>query len=197
MKHVVIIAIFGVVCCLVGTMIGAAGAPSKDEAFVAAEVCKMFKVTSTAKELKSAAIKKVTDASIYDVKVRVTGPDGSPIGLSMKVVKRNKTVTELDSPNTNQSCPRVKALINKTFKLKTEQDAKTLEAALDELYPIFGGRNKKAKAIRRQGQTVTFVRSAFFKKLGGFVFETDANGAIMNVRYSLKIEPKSKPGAGK
>jgi len=200
MKHVVIIAIFGVVCCLVGTMIGAAVAPSKDEAFVAAEVCKMFKVTSTAKELKSAAIKKVTDASIYDVKVRVTGPDGSPIGLSMKVVKRNKTVTELDSPNTNQSCPRVKTLINKTFKLKTEQDAKTLEAALDELYPIsnsFGGRDKKVKAIRRQGQTVTFVRSTFFKKLGGFVFETDANGAIMNVRYSLKIEPKSKPGAGK
>jgi hypothetical protein len=200
MKRVVIIAIFGVMCCLVGTMIGAAGAPSKAEEFVAAEVCKMFKVTATAKELKSAVIKKVTDAVIYDVKVRVSDPDGSSSGSSLKVIKQDKTIILLESPSTNQPCPWMKTLINKTFKLKTEQDAKTLEAALDELYPIsnsFGGRNKKAKAIRRQGRTVTFVRGTFFKKLGGFVFETDATGSIVNVRYSLKIEPKSKPGARK
>jgi hypothetical protein len=200
MKRVAIIAIFGVMCCLVGTMIGAAEAPSKEEAFVAAEVCKMFKVTSTAKELKSAALKKVTDASIYDVKVRISDPDGSSSGSSLKVIKQNKTIALLERPSTNQPCPWMKTLINKTFKLKTEQDAKTLEAALDELYPIsdsFGGRDKKAKAIRRQGRTVTFVRGVFFKKFGGFVFETDENGSIVNVRYSLKIKAKSLPGGRK
>ncbi len=199
MKRFIIIAVFGVMCCLAGTLIGAAETASKEEALVAAEVSKMYKITSTASTLDSEAIKKVTDAKIYNVKVKITGP-GRRSSSSLKVIRRNKVITDLETPSTNQPCPWLKTMINKTFSLKTEANAKTLEAALDVLYPIsdsFGGRDKKAKAIRRHGRTVTFVRGVFFKNLKGFVFETDENGSIVNVSYSLRVKPAGPAGGGK
>ena len=199
MKRLTTIAIFGVTCCLAGTLIRAAETASEEETLVAAEVNKMYKVTSTATRLTSPALKKVTDAAIYDVKVKITGPQSSS-SSSLKVIRRNKAVTTLRYPSTNQLCPWLKTMIKKTFRLQTEENAKALEAALDVLYPLsdsFGGRDKKAKAIRREGRSVTFVRGVFFKNLKGFVFEADENGSIVNVSYSLRVKPAGPAGGGK
>jgi len=171
----------------------AAATPGGDEAAVAAEVKKMFKITSKATKLSSPAVEKVMEkgAAIYDTKVTITGPDGGSGIYNVKVIKKGSAITQFSSPSTTQKCPGLKQLIRKDFKLKTEQDTKTLEAALDVLYPIskaFGERDKKAKAIIRKGTTVTFIRGEFFKNLKGYIFTTDAGGAIVSVDYSLRIK---------
>jgi len=168
----------------------AAAKASDEEAQVAAEVSKMYKVSSEATRLTSSSLAKVTDGVVYDVKVTITGPN-SRQSHRIKVIKEGKAVSKLSSPTTNQSCPVLKKMIKKKFALKTEQDARILEAALDELYPIsdsFGGRDKKVKAIKRQGANFIFVRGVFFKKLSGFIFETDGKGAVTDVKYSLRIK---------
>ncbi len=179
--------------CL-SSVCSAASAPGKDEAAVAAEVGKMFKITSTATRLTSPAVEKIMEkgAAIYDVKVKVIGPDGHAVqSHKVKIVKKGGAVSRFFSPSTNQQCPVLKKMIRKDFNLKTQQDLKAIEAALDELYPIsnsFGGRDKKAKTIIRKDDSVIFVRGVFFKNLRGFIFKTDKNGSIVDVSYSLRIK---------
>ncbi|MBT3200648.1 MAG: hypothetical protein HN350_12115, partial [Phycisphaerales bacterium] len=164
-----------------------------DEAAVAEKVAKMFKITSTATKLSSPAVEKIVEkgAAIYDVKIKVIGPDGRGIqNHKIKVLKKGDAITQFASLNTNKQCPVLQKMIRKDFKLKTQQDFKALEAALDTLYPIsdsFGGRDKKAKAIIQKDSSVIFVRGEFFKKFKGFIFKTDKNGSIVNVSYSLGI----------
>jgi len=191
MKNVWIIAVIGVMCFMAGTLTRAAKTPTSDEALVAAEVSKMFKVTSTATKLDAAALKEVTDATMYDVKVKIAGPGGGSSRSSLIAVKQGKTVTTLSRPSTSQDCPGLKTMLKKTFKLKSDANAKALEAVLDALYPIsdrFGGKDKKAKAIKREGAKFIFVRGEFFKNLKGFIFETDSSGSVVKVTYSLRIK---------
>lgn len=186
------IAIAGAVCCfLAGTLALAAENTTEDEALIAAEVQKMFKVTSVATKLDSPALKKVTDAAIYDVKVTVKGPDSSSTTSTIRMMKGAGGIVALKSPTTNESTPWLMDLIKKDFKLKTNEDAKTVEDALDVLYPIsdsFGGKDLKAKAIKREDGQVTFIRGEFFDHLKGFIFEIDEKGTISKVHYSLKLD---------
>ena len=67
-----------------------------------------------------------------------------------------------------------------------------LEGFLDQLYPIsdsFGAKDKKAKAIKKSGNKIILIRGEFFKKLKGYIFDTDASGTILKVDYSLGIKP--------
>ena len=107
------------------------------------------------------------------------------------MLKTDEGISPFEGPTTNQDCPWLTKIIKKEFKLKTDEDAKVLEAALDVLYPIsdhFGGRDHKAKAIRKEDGRFVFVRGVFFKDLKGFVVETGENGSISKVSYSLKLE---------
>ena len=190
MKKSKIITIIGAIGCLAGTLTHAAENSAEEDALVAAEVKKLFSVTSSATKVESQALSQVTDAAIYDVKVKVKGPESSSTS-KVRVMKGSQGVKALPRPSTNQACPWLKELIKKDFKLKTEKDAEILEAALDTLYPIsdgFGGKDKKAKAIRKQDGRIVFIRGEFFKDLKGFVFQTDESGAITEVNYSLKLK---------
>ena len=194
MKTVFGSVLIGVVCFLILSQVCSADATGKgDEATVAAEVRKMFKITTEATRWRSAAVEKVMEAGagLYDVKVTIAGPDGRS-SQKIRVIKKGSAVTKISAPSTNQACPKLQGLIKKDFKLKTEQDAKTVEAALDELHPIsdaFGAKDKKAKKIIQEGDGFIFVRGEFFKNLKGFIFKTDKDGSILNVSYSLKIKP--------
>ena len=194
MKTVCSSVLMGVMCSMILSQACSAAATDKgDEAAVAAEAMKLFKITAKATRRRSAAVENVMGpgAALYDVTVRIAGPDEGASISELKVIKAGGAVTPICAPSTNQPCPELQKLIKKRFTLKTEQDAKAVEAVLDALYPIsdsFGGRDKKAKKIVRTGNGFTFVRGEFFKALKGFLFETDANGSIVRVSHSLEIK---------
>ena len=169
-------------------------AVSPEEKAVGEEVKKMFKITTKATKLDAPAVTKILDngAGLFDVEVRVTGPDGGSSIHKMMVSKKGSAITQFVEPSTNQKCPALQKMISKTFKLKTEADAKTLEAAIDVLDPIsdgFGGKDKKAKKIIKNKDGFTLIRGMFFKKLKGYIFRTDSSGKIVDVSYSLEIKP--------
>lgn len=165
-------------------------ADTEEEKLVAEEVKKMFTVSPAITKLKSPALEAIMTAKVYDVDVTIKGP-GSSSSSRMRLLKSDDGTQILRRPNTNQKCPELKKAIKKDFKLATEKDAKTLEAALDLLYPIsghFDGRDLKAKAIRKEDGKVIFVRGTFFKKLKAFIFAIDEDGTIKEVSYTLQLE---------
>ena len=168
-------------------------AVSPDEKAVGEEVKKMFRITTKAKKLSAPAVAKILDkgAGLYNVEVRISSPDGSTGIHKIMVVKQGSAITQFSEPSTNQKCPELQKMISRTFKLKSEADAKTLEAAIDVLDPIsdaFGGKDKKAKKIIKNKDGFTLIRGEFFRKLKGYIFKTDNSGAIVDVSYSLEIK---------
>ncbi|MFT5131415.1 MAG: hypothetical protein ACI8W8_005051 [Rhodothermales bacterium] len=190
------LALIALLHCLAPVQLYSAEITPEENALIGAEVRKLYKLRTKAESLSSEAVSKVTNAKVYSVKVTIAGPDGET-SEKIKFVKDGDAFSTITRPSTNEKCPELKALIKKDFRLKTEEDAKALEAALDALYPLsehFGGKDKKAKAIRRTANSVTFVRGEFFKDFKGYVFETDDNGAIVEVRYSLGIKAVNATG---
>ena len=194
MKGLAGITTLALIYSLIAPQICAAEISPEENMQIGTAVRKLYKLKTKATRLESPALEKVTDAALYNVKVTIVGPDSNTLE-SVKVVKRGDQVSTIRSPSTNQECPGLKALLKKGFTLKTDDDAKAIETVLDLLYPLsdsFGGKDKKAKATLREGKTVTFVRGEFFKDLKGYVFKTDENGSVQEVRYSLSIKRGGK-----
>jgi len=150
------------------------------------EVLRRIEIKST--KLESSALKKVSGATFYKVTVKIKEGDGSSTSKMLLVRKGDKFV-DLETTFTSKDMPGFKGLISKSFKLKTEADAKVFEEALDSLYPLSKfGSSKKAKAIKKTPAGWAFIRGTFFKDLKGFEVATDANGTVQSIGYNLKIK---------
>lgn len=186
MKCLVVIA---AILSLSGSSI-AADVTAEEAKLIGTAVRKLYKLETTTKRLESPAIAKLTDAMLYKVEVKIKGPDGTTLE-NMQMVRNGDEVSSIPSPSTNQDCPEIKALIKPDFRLKTDADAESVEALLDQLYPIedrFNKKDKEAKAIRKGDNSFTFIRGKFFKDSKGYIFDTDADGVVQKVRFSLRIK---------
>ncbi len=90
-------------------------------------------------------------------------------------------------PSSDADLPDFAKMMNPEFRLASADDARTLQRALDAAYPIMGSEDQKAAANRRVGNQWIFVRGVFFDNKMGFIFETDATGAVTAVKFSLKL----------
>ncbi len=163
-------------------------APMTDEESKAVEAEVMRRITTSTKKLDSEALSKAFVASFYEVDVKVSqGNSSQTVGLQLARV--DGKFLDVDSPTTNQSTPWLKKMLRPEFRLKSDEDAKVLEAALDAIYPISTFHNKKSpKEIRHDGNKWIFVRGTFFDDVSGYIVTTDADGAVTAVDYSLRIK---------
>ena len=143
-------------------------------------------VTLKPTSLDNPALAKVLSGQFYNVDVMVTG-----VGTKVLVARAGSSLVQVTMPSTTEDMPGFKQLIKPEFRLKSDEDAHSLQDAIDILYPIssgFGDEDAHAKTIKHVGNTWTFVRGKFFDHFKGFVFTTDADGVITNVKYLLDIE---------
>lgn len=162
----------------------AQGANPADQQFFNAHIGKL--VTLKPAPLDNPALAKVFSARFYDVDVVVAGG-----GTKVLVARTGSDLVQVTTPSTTADMPGFPNLINADFRLKSDENAHVLQDALDILYPIssdFGGDDAQAKAIKHAGNEWTFVRGKFFDHFKGFIFTTNADGAITNVKYSLDIK---------
>jgi hypothetical protein len=162
---------------------------AKEKSAIDAELRK--RVTFTPKRISSRALTTVFDATFYDVKMRVSSPDGSTSTTTMKLTHKGSAFVSIESPDTNKPMAKLQSLVKTSFKINNTAAAKTFEQALDSIYPIrsgFGDKDLKAKAFVQKGKTWTFIRGEFFKDHKGFIVTTDAKGKITSIKYSLSIK---------
>ncbi|MGA7966825.1 MAG: hypothetical protein WCB49_13245 [Gammaproteobacteria bacterium] len=162
----------------------AQGGNPADQQFFNAHIGDLVKLNPT--PLDNSSLSKVFPAKFYNVDVIVAG--GSQKVL---VARKGSDLVQVTMPSTTADMPGFQKLLNADFRLKSDEDAHTLQNALDVLYPIssnFGGEDAKAKTIKHTGNEWTFVRGKFFEHFKGFVFTTNADGVITNVKYSLDIK---------
>jgi hypothetical protein len=136
--------------------------------------------------LDAPAMVKVFSSPFYAVKVVLKYPD-SEQSSDLVVARVGDSLVSVSRPSSDGDLPDFQKMFNPDFKLRTDADAKTLQQALDTAYPIISDSDKKSEAFRHAGHTWTFVRGDFFDSKLGYVFETDAGGAIKSVKFLLKL----------
>jgi hypothetical protein len=124
--------------------------------------------------------------SIYNVTVGVS--DGESLQTSTMIVSRSgDNVVALSRPGTDGDYPKIQKMLNPSLRLTSDSDLKTVQTAFDLVFPIVGTQDMSVRDYKHAGNQWTLVRGMFFDKKMGFVLTTDANGAVTNVKYVLKL----------
>ncbi len=162
----------------------AQGASPADQQFFNENIGKLVKLKPA--PLDNPALAKVFSAKFYNVDVIVAGG-----GTKVLIGRKGSDLVQVTTPSTTADMPGFQKLLNTDFRLKSDENAHTLQDALDILYPIssdFGDDDAQAKTIKHAGNEWTFVRGKFFDHFKGFVVTTNADGVVTDVKYSLDIK---------
>lgn len=130
------------------------------------------------------AVVKVFASPFYDVKLTIHDGDSTQTQdvIVTRIGDRLVTATRPGSDADLSDFPKT---INPNFKLKTDDDAKAVQAALDAISPIGPG-DKAAEKFRHTGNQWVFVRGTFFKDEMAYVLTTDDSGTVTAARFTLK-----------
>ncbi|MDX1679353.1 MAG: hypothetical protein R3242_01365 [Akkermansiaceae bacterium] len=129
----------------------------------------------------------LSSARFYEVKVVRKNPSGSVSTETLRVVKDGGDYVELDWLGSTMKCDQLTRLFDKKIVIKNEEDAKSLEAALDLIYPL-GTFDEEHRKIYREGNKWIFVRGDIFDNLKGFQFTVDDEGTVTSIDYRTDIK---------
>ncbi len=140
------------------------------------------------KRMVDPAVVKVFAVPFYDVAVTIHEAEGTS-GTNVILTRTSSGLAFVGRPSGDEDLPDFPKMLNPAFRLATPADVQTMQQALDAVYPIVGlDSERKAATSRHVGDEWIFVRGTAFDTKVGFVFKTDAKGAITGVRFSVNIK---------
>jgi hypothetical protein len=137
--------------------------------------------------LSDPAVIKAFATPFYTVNIDISDGDGGTSHNSVLVARRDDKLVGITRPSTDGDCPAIQKMFRPDFRLKNDEDARVLQAALDAVFPIIGSSDQKAKTFKHAGPQWIFVRGEFFDAKMGFVVTTDNSGAVTGVKFVLKL----------
>jgi hypothetical protein len=137
--------------------------------------------------LSDPAVIKAFATPFYTVSIDIYDGEGGTSHNSVLVARRDDKLVGITRPSTDGDCPAIQKMFRPDFRLKNDEDARVLQAALDAVFPIIGSSDQKAKTFKHAGHEWKFVRGEFFDAKMGFVVTTDNSGAVTGVKFVLKL----------
>lgn len=123
---------------------------------------------------------------VFHVKIAIKQGDGDET-VDIVAARIGDKLVSVSRPSSDADLPDFPKMLNPSFKLQTDADAKDMQAAMDMVYTLITDDEKKAEGFRHEGNKWTFIRGPFFNTKIGFIFETDASGKITSAKFSLKV----------
>ena len=159
--------------------------PADEQAFLDKHMSEVVAITP--KRLNDPAVVKTFSAPVYELNIVMNMGDGGSSSQKQIAAKVDDKLVPVSRPGSDGDCPQIAKMINPAFTLKTDDDAKTLQTALDVLFPPVTDDDKKAVAFSHSGSNWMFYRGTFFANKLGFVFTTDGSGKVTAVKFALKL----------
>jgi hypothetical protein len=178
--------LIGALVLVVGATCAWGGELTADEkTFLDQHVSDVVKTESV--RLSDPAVVKVFATPFYTLNIAIDDGDGGTSSNSAIVARRDDKLVSIHRPGTDGDHPEIQQMFRPDFRLKNDNDARVLQAALDAVFPIIGSSDQKAKTFKHAGHEWKFVRGEFFDAKMGFVVTTDDSGAITGVKFVLKL----------
>jgi hypothetical protein len=159
--------------------------PADEQAFLDKHMNEVVAITP--KRLSDAAVTKSFSAPVYELNITINSGDGGTMSQKQIAAKVDDKLVPVARPGTDQDCPQIFKMVNPAFVLKTDDDAKTMQAAMDAVFPPVTDDEKKGISFSHSGSTWTFYRGMFFNNKLGFVITTDGSGKVTAVKFALKL----------
>ncbi len=137
------------------------------------------------KKLSSRLVEKFSAADFYNCKIVFT-QEGYSNANAFYLMKYNNQVQHANSARELLEKDLFFSSISSDFDLLTEDDALTVEEAIDVIAPL-GTFDKDKKEHFKQAGKWFFVRRDFFDKKCAFVLETNNEGKITSFYYDNKV----------
>ena len=176
--------VFSMLAATAPALLSAAELTADEQAFFNRHTSDLVRLEPT--RLDDPVLARVFSATFYAVQVVIKDADGEQ-STGIKAIRLDDKLVPVGRPSTDCEPTDFLKLLNPAFKLRTDADAKALQQALDAAYPINSESDKRAETFRHAGRSWTFVRGEFFESKLGYIFETDAAGAIKSVKFTLKL----------
>jgi len=170
---------------VVATRAWSAEPTAAEKAFLDQHISDLVKIEYV--RVSDPVVLRVFATPFTTVNIDISDGDGGTNHSSILVTRRDDKLVGITRPSTDGDCPAIRQMFRPDFRLKNDNDARMLQAALDAIFPITGSSDQKAKTFRHAGQKWTFVRGDFFEEKMGFVLTTDNSGAITGVSYVMKL----------
>ena len=159
--------------------------PADEQAFLDKHMSEVVAIKP--KRLSDPAIAAAISAPAYELTITVNSGDGGTSEQKQIAVRMDDKLIPVSRPGTDGDFPAIQKMVNPSFKLRTDADAKQMQTALDALFPPVTDDEKKAIAFAHVGKDWQFYRGAFFGNKMGFVFATDGQGKVTSVKFALKL----------
>jgi hypothetical protein len=170
---------------MLATGVRAVDLTAEEKAFLDQHIVDVVKIEPV--RMSDASVLSAFATPIYILNIAMEEGNGITNQSTVTAVRQGGKLVGLSRPGTNMECPEIQKMFRKDFKLGNDNDARTLQAALDAIFPISDHGDKKAEQFRHAGNQWVFVRGEFFEKKMGFVVTTDAAKAVTAVSYSLRL----------
>ena len=170
---------------VVATRAWGAELTADEKAFLDQHVSDLVKIEYA--RLSDPAVVKVFATAFYTLNVDIDVGDGGTSANSAIVARQDDKLVSIHRPSTDGDCPAILQMIRPDFRLKTDNDARVVQAALDAVFPIIGSSDQKAKNFKHAGHQWKFIRGEFFDAKMGFLVTTDNSGAVTGVQFVLKL----------
>ncbi len=131
-------------------------------------------------------MQEVFAAPFYSMKLVIGEGDGSSM-TTLIVARVGDKLVNVTKPGTDADLPDFAKMLKPELRLRTTADATMVQKALDTIFPPFMESERKLLTFKHAGTQWIFVRGEFFESKSGYVFETDADGAIQSVKYMLRL----------
>jgi len=144
-------------------------------------------VMTDKEKIVSDSLEKVFNGTFFRFKIGASTSEGDSWCITSLVVLLGGKLIEFD--NRTDSILPLLSLAKNDFYLKTESDARIVEAALTKLYPPSEFSDEKPERIK-MGNSWYFIRGKFFDSKSGYIVSLDKNFRISNIAYSMEAIKK-------
>jgi hypothetical protein len=164
--------------------VNAADLSPADKTFFDQHISDVVKIEPTL--IDAPAVQTVFAVPFYNVTIEIKEGDGNQT-QQLVLVRMGDHLASATRPSSDAELPDFPKMIKPSFKLKTDDDAKALQSALDATCPIVGDDDKKAEKFTHNGNEWHFIRGKFFDKQLGYILTTNDDGAITSAKFTLQL----------
>ncbi|MGD0582974.1 MAG: hypothetical protein ABR974_08535 [Bacteroidales bacterium] len=148
------------------------------------------KTTVEKQRIESDTLKKVFRGSFYSITPTFDHNNGKTTCDAFRIVIADGKISELEELSENKTLGFLFSLLQKGVAIRNESDAKTFQAAIDQIYPLSWSVKAEDKKHLKLNDKWLFLRGDFFGSKEGLVVTLDQNSVISKIDFDLEAIKK-------
>lgn len=131
-------------------------------------------------------LRRFSSMRLFKVNIVTQDTENISMTTTFLMLKEGDEMQRLKMLSTTEPCEQLMKIFDKGVVIKSDQDAKLVEAALDVIYQV-SSMDQKHKEIFQDGDQWIFIRDDMRDKFKAFQFTVDDKGTVTAIHYTKTL----------